>query len=183
MPRASQPKFNEEAAEKAIEMARNGNYRSVIARAAFGCHVDTFFDWLRYGRDNPEKYPHYAAFLEKLEQAEAEWEAETVTTINQTAQSGAPNTWQAGMTMLERKNPDRWGKRETRVIEGGQDGSGLPQINVLVLNDPDARRAHDDLLRSLSSASRPGQLAVGPGDAGPREDGEGRELDDVVDSR
>lgn len=150
---AQQQKFTPENREKAIELAKSGNYRAVIARAAFGCHPDTFHGWLKKGRLQPDDFPDHAAFLEELEQAEAEWEAQTVTQINATAQSGLPNTWQAGMTMLERKKPDRWGKRETRVIEGEGQGA-LPQINVLVLNDPDARNAHRDLLRSVDAASR-----------------------------
>lgn len=173
--------LNEDTIEKVLGYAKRGATNHVIA-AGLGIHPDTFQTWLRRGRDSLSATPedvdreltvHEQLFL-RLEETRAEVAADMSEIVLDAAMSRQPNTWQAAMTFLERRYPHEWGKRETRVLEGT--GATLPQINVLVLNDPDARTAHRDLLRSVDAAAsaRPGipeRASVGGAIEGGREDG------------
>lgn len=163
MARLGKRALDEEMHQKMVDLARAGNYKATIARAC-GIHPDTLHGWLRQGREQPEEYPHYAALHEEIEEAEAEWEAQTVAQINTTAQSGAPNTWQAGMTMLERKFPDRWGRRDSHKIEADKP---LVQIGAVVLVDADARRDTRSLLRRVTGSGADLALGTGMGDEHP----------------
>ena len=54
-------------------------------------------------------------FLEAVRQAEAEAEARIVLQW----QKAMPEDWRAAQAFLERRYPERWGKKETHVVEGG----------------------------------------------------------------
>jgi hypothetical protein len=56
----------------------------------------------------------FAAFLARLEKADAEAEAKAVKVIVDAAQDG---TWRAAAWWLERRRPDRWARRETAGAE------------------------------------------------------------------
>lgn len=173
-----------------LDLAGKGATNYVIA-AAVGVHPDTFQDWTRKGRDELSQYGEnipddadlsiWARLHIQIEYTRAMLAAELSEVVIATAKSGQPNTWQAAMTFLERRYPAEWGKRETRVHEGDVP-QGLPQINVLVLNDPSARSAHRDLLRSVDAANRSrAGVPVGPGVGGELEAGseDGRDVIDV----
>ena len=59
-------------------------------------------------------------FRNALEKAEAAAESETVRNVRNA--SKLPQFWAAGMTWLERKNPEKWGRR--------QDDSSTPKVIV-----------------------------------------------------
>lgn len=139
-----------------LDALADGNYLGTAAKLG-GVHPDTLQDWLRRGRAGREgrdvpglakASPELIEFVERIDLTLAEWEAETVRTINQTARSGAPNTWQAAMTMLERKFPDRWGRRDQVTVEGGD--KPLVQLNQVILADPIAREQSRELLRRVA---------------------------------
>lgn len=144
---------------ESIETAiREGKSKSMAFKLA-GIHVDTGFDWLRYGRQNPERYPEYVELQEKMELAEAEFMGEMVDEVVATAKSQRPNTWQAAAWLLERKAPEEWGKRDKVSIDAS--GGPLVQLNQVVLVDADAREASRALLRRVTAGSP--VLALGPG--------------------
>ena len=60
------------------------------------------------------------AFRDAIEKAEALAESETVRNVRQA--SKLPQFWAAGMTYLERKHPERWGRR--------QEDSAAPKVVV-----------------------------------------------------
>lgn len=62
------------------------------------------------------------AFVDAVEKAEAQAEADMVHNVR--AASKLPQFWAAGMTIMERKNPDRWGRR--------QDDSSAPRVVVQI---------------------------------------------------
>lgn len=185
-------RLNDESLELIISLAGKGATNGVIA-AAVGIHTDTFQAWLKKGRDEMASYGEdvpkesevsiYARLTVQIEYTRAMIAADMAEIVINTAKSGQPNTWQAAMTFLERRYPGEWGKRETTVHEGQP--TGLPAINVLVLNDPNARSLHRDLLRSVDASNRPGaRLAIGPGVDGEREAGSADGEDDLdVDTR
>lgn len=154
-----------------VEMASKGATNLLIAKANL-IHPDTIQDWFKKGRDNPERYPHFHHLYNEIERVRAELGVEMSSRIIEAANSGLPNTWQAAATYLERRYPDDWSRNERREITGDD---SRPQVNILVLNDPSAREAHQLLLgRIAGDTARPGE-PVGSGIRGELEDGEGRE--------
>lgn len=126
-------KFTPEARATIVQAIRDCNYRGIAAKLA-GISPDTFYEWMQMGRNEPEKYPEHATFVAEIELAEAEAESELIGVVQKTALSGSPNTWQAAMTILERKYPDRYGRRDTTVLEGGE--NPIRQLTgVVVVND------------------------------------------------
>jgi hypothetical protein len=112
-------KYNESLHATLVDAMRKGNYLVTACRLA-GITRDTYYDWMTHARDRPDEYPEYVRLREDVESAKAESEAELLEVVRETALSGAPNTWQAAMTILERRHPDKFGKRDTTVIEGGE---------------------------------------------------------------
>lgn len=114
-------KFTEETKAKVVQALRGGNYRNVAAQYAGISHA-TLRNWLKNGQD-PENYPDYAEFLEQVEKAEADGEVASLALIRRAASDG---NWNAASWMLERKSPERWGKRDMTKIElSGPDGGAI----------------------------------------------------------
>lgn len=86
-------------------MVRDGVSPEIAARAA-GIAASTYYLWRSKGRETQDG--PYSEFSEAIENAIAECEARALRVI----QRAAPKNWQAAMTMLERRFPDRWGRRE-----------------------------------------------------------------------
>lgn len=182
-------KFSADSQQLMLDLAAKGATNTILA-AAVGVHVDTLQGWIKRGRDelaevdpsaefDLETLSEWGQWVFKLEKGRAELAANLSGKVVEAAMSGAPNTWQAAMTFLERRYPHEWGKRETRVHEGNGD-SPLPPINILVLNDPDARTAHRDLLRSVDAANRSrARVSVGTGVGGELEAGSQDSGDDL----
>ena len=98
---------------KLLTLLRAGNYRVTACRAA-GLHPITLTRLME--RD--------AAFCAAVEKAESEAECEL---IENTAKAGrSPQFWAANMTLLERKHPERWGRRQ----EDSQTPKVIVQIGV-----------------------------------------------------
>ena len=96
----------------------DGNYRETAIRQA-GISKQTFYNWLK--RADAGHEPELA-FVDALEKAEAEAEAGLVANVR--AASKLPQFWAAGMTLLERKSPEKWGRR--------QDDSQAPKVIVQI---------------------------------------------------
>lgn len=90
---------------KIVAMVRDGCSPEIAARAA-GIAASTYYLWRAKGREQTDTA--YSEFSEAIENAIAECEARALRVI----QRAAPKNWQAAMTMLERRFPDRWGRRE-----------------------------------------------------------------------
>lgn len=90
---------------KIVAMIRDGVTPEIASRAA-GISASTYYLWRAKARENPDS--QYSEFSEAIEKAVAECEARAVHVIAK----AFPNSWQAAMTMMERRFPDRWGRRE-----------------------------------------------------------------------
>lgn len=97
---------------------RDGNYRETACKVA-GISKVTFYAALKRAETGDEAAQ---AFLNAVEKAEAEAENETVCNVR--SASKLPQFWAAGMTYLERKHPDRWGRR--------QDDQSVPKVVVQI---------------------------------------------------
>lgn len=96
---------------KLLAALRAGNYREIACRVS-GISKAAFYESLK--RD--------MQFLDAVEKAEAEAEADLIAETTKAGRS--PQFWAANMTLLERKHPDRWGRR--------QEDSGTPRVIVQI---------------------------------------------------
>lgn len=97
-----------------------GNYRETALKLA-GISKQTFHNWLKRAEAGEERA---TLFVDAVEKAEAQAESQIVGNVKRASE--LPQFWAAGITLLERKYPDRFGKR-------GEDSSGpkvLVQIGV-----------------------------------------------------
>jgi transposase len=153
-------KYDDPKIQKIIlDALEDGNYLYIAARLA-GVAPDTLHEWIGRGRGTRKGVapPSLVEFVEQIDLALARWEAKTVKKVHEVAQSGQPNTWQAAMTMLERKSPDRWGKREKLGVEI-ESNRPLVQVQQLILQDEETRHASREFLRRVTSM--PGAISQG----------------------
>lgn len=90
---------------KIVAMVRDGVSPEVAAVAA-GIHRATYYDWRARGR--AEGSGLYTDFSDAIETAIAQCEARIASVVTK----AFPTSWQAAMTLGERRFPDRWGRRE-----------------------------------------------------------------------
>lgn len=118
-----------------------GNRREVACQMA-GIAPRTLYNWIERGEHGIEPE---ARFVQALKRAEALSESKIV--ANVIAASEKPQFWAAGMTYLERKYPDAWGRRsddssvprvvvqigvkdgDVKVSIGGESASALPAVS------------------------------------------------------
>ena len=158
---AGRPSKYSAAVRKTIVGAlKDGNYRSVAFRLA-GIHEDTGFEWLKLGRERPDDYPDFAELEVAMRQAEAAAEAELVKIVAQAARKKLPQSWLPAMTLLERTRPQRYARRDTTVLEGGE--TPIQVLTHAVINDPETRELSLDLLRRVAAprSGEPGRAGVG----------------------
>ena len=103
-------KLTPEVREKIVSAIRAGNYAYVAAEYA-GIGTSTFYHWLQKG--NEAKQGIYREFLEAIKKAESEAEVRAVAIVQQSM----GQNWQAAMTFLERKFPDRWGRKDRLRVD------------------------------------------------------------------
>jgi transposase len=104
-------KLTAEVQEKIVRVIRAGNYAYIAAEYA-GIGQSTFYRWLEQGE--AQTTGPYRDFREAVKAAEREAEIRAVATVQQ----HMGKSWQAAMTYLERKFPQRWGRRLDVTTEG-----------------------------------------------------------------
>lgn len=136
-------KLTPELQEKICQAIRAGNYIETAAAYA-GISKVTLHEWMRRGRRETErvekaegrakvrkKEAPFVGFLNSVEKALAEAEVRDVFIIGKAAEEN----WQAAAWRLERKFPDRWGRRERWRPEEQETGT-----KVVIINDKDEMR-------------------------------------------
>ena len=96
-------KFTEDRIDKFLALIKAGNFKTVAARAC-GFTAETLCQW-------EKKKP---GFSDQIKKAEAECESLLVARIVK----ASGDQWTASAWMLERKNFERWGKKEKHEISG-----------------------------------------------------------------
>jgi len=96
----------------------DGNYRETALKLA-GIAKQTYYNTLKRAEAGDEAAQ---AFVDAVEKAEAFAESETVRNVRNASKQ--PQFWAAGMTWLERKSPEKWGRR--------QDDSSAPKVVVQI---------------------------------------------------
>lgn len=111
---------------------RTGAYVET-AVAHVGIHKDTYYRWMRKGREEREHidngkrprktYGLYLRLYDAVIKAQADAEVRDLAIISKAAE----DHWQAAAWKLERRNPDRWGRRRTEI--SGPDGGPIAVDN------------------------------------------------------
>lgn len=121
------------AVQARIVQAIVGGNDNKVAAAYAGIGESTFYAWLERGRKerarlaaSPNARPRaketpFVEFLASIEKAQADAETRNVALIAKAAQEG---TWTAAAWWLERKYPERWGRKERHEVTG-KDGKDL----------------------------------------------------------
>jgi transposase-like protein len=92
--------------DRLIVLVSQGNYFEVAARAV-GITSRVIRQWLQKAEEGD---PRFDAIGRVLRVAEAEAEAHAVENVRTAGKD--PRFWAAEMTYLERRHPDRWGRRQ-----------------------------------------------------------------------
>ena len=113
-------KLTPEVQERICQYVRQGLTYEIAARAA-GVSETTFYRWKQRGERS--KRGKYREFWEALKRAESEAEQVLVRRIL----AASNDTWQAAAWMLERRYPERWGRKD-RVKHETDLGDALAQV-------------------------------------------------------
>ena len=103
-------KLNPEVQDRIVSAIRAGNFAHVAAGYA-GISESTFYRWMQSGQQG--KNDQLRAFWEEVKDAEYEAEVRAVAMV----QKHMADNWQAAMTYLERKFPERWGRRDRIQVD------------------------------------------------------------------
>jgi len=110
--------LNETIQNAMVEAIEGGNYATTAAEAA-GIGKSTHYEWMEKGEQGIEPYAEYA---EAIKKAEAIAETNAVKVI----QEASRDNWTAGAWYLERKFPDKWGRKDKLTQEiSGKDGKPI----------------------------------------------------------
>ncbi len=159
-------KFSNEIKHKIITAIRAGNYIET-ASAYAGISKNTLYDWLRRGereKQRVEKNPRYKIrkseqpfvdFSDAVEKALAEAEVRDVAIIAKAAEE----QWQAAAWRLERKFPDRWGRKVIEhkgSLEVKNDDS-IKRIEQQLKQDDESRELLKEFFRRSKEISDNGE--------------------------
>lgn len=148
-------KLNAKLQEQIVLMLKMGNYTETAAAFA-GINKDTLYQWLKRGRKEISRVGEgehgrkvsktekiYVDFTDAVEKAMAEAEARD----NLIIYTAGKNDWRASAWRLERKYPNKWGRRETHEITG-KDGGPVemndPRDKILMKLDDIITRNEDE---------------------------------------
>ena len=122
-------KLDEVVQEKIVNAIKAGNYIETAAAYA-GINKDTLYEWLKRGEREKQRLRKdknlkinkaeepFVYFSDAVEKALAEAEMRNVLIISKTAEA----QWQAAAWWLERKYPEKWGKRDNVNLTTDKDG-------------------------------------------------------------
>ena len=107
-------KLTPELSKQICDYVRMGNYVETAAALA-GISKDSLYRWLKKGA--VAKSGLLKGFSDAVQKAQAEAEARDVGLIGKAAK----DQWQAAAWRLERKFPDRWGRKDKMTHVGDPD--------------------------------------------------------------
>ena len=154
-----------------VNLIRAGNFFETACRVA-GTDPRNALEWIARGEgrdDRPGKLEHIR-FAEAIRKAQADAEALLVNDVRRAAQvddKGQPRGsryWAAALSMLERKFPARWGRRDMSVVRHEHDVLP-PPLQAVADNAASPQDAEGLLERAtamLAYATRRRQKLLGP---------------------
>ena len=105
-------KLTPELIEKMIPSIEAGNYVETVCQA-HGVHRTTYYKWIKKGEK--AKSGIYRYFFDTVKLAEARAEQKLIEEWREKLKESPTNY----KDFLERRYSERWGKKETRIFEGG----------------------------------------------------------------
>lgn len=132
---ATKSKLTKETQKKIVDQLKSGNYIET-ASAFAGIHKQTLYNWLKRGAREKQRVEEtvngkvrkeeskFVEFSNEVEQAQAFAEVRDVNLLAKAAEEN----WQAAAWRLERKFPDRWGRKDR--IQAEMDHKGEMNMNV-----------------------------------------------------
>lgn len=133
-----------------VKLLSEGNYIDTVCHAV-GISPPTYYNWRSRGQAVSSGI--YREFYERTEQATAKAEGAYLGVIKDAAKSG---TWQAAAWYLERRYPERWGRRDYRDITSG--GKPLQKLDLSKLSNDEL----ETIEKLFSVNGQPAKLAVDP---------------------
>ena len=122
-------KLTSQIQNRIVALLEEDNYRETAADKG-GIARSTFYNWMKRGEKEGDGIYH--EFSKAVLKAEAKAEVDDIAHIR----AGNEN-WQARAWIRERKNPDRWGKKERQDIRIS-DAEGKPLVaRVEIVNSND----------------------------------------------
>lgn len=100
-------KLTEQLINKAERLIKAGNYNMVVCEY-LNIHPSTWYKWMQEGEK--ARSGRKKEFFDRIKKAEAEAEVRLITDLQKIASDN--NSWQGIAWMLERKFPERWGKKD-----------------------------------------------------------------------
>jgi len=144
-------KLTIERQNKICALISIGNFAKVAAAA---CNIGetTFYRWLAKGRE--AKSGRYFDFFQAVQIAEAQAQVRYVKIIYDASET----TWQAAAWWLERRFPDRWGRKQRHEISGGDkpiEVEATITIEQIKSIEAERRRLVDETLRGDAGMDSP----------------------------
>lgn len=137
-------KISPEIQARVVQAIQAGNYLEVAAAYA-GLSKDTLYRWMKAGARSSSG--PYREFSDAIQKALADAEVRDVALI---AKAAADGEWTAAAWRLERKFPDRWGRRVRHDVHPPAPADPLPPISAIV-NDPRASDLACQLLEQVTA--------------------------------
>lgn len=100
-------KLTPEIEKKICDYLKEGNYRETAAEMA-GIGTTTFYNWLKKGKEAKRK-SKFREFRDAVKKAEAFAESYHLQKLRKAGDKG---NWQANAWYLERKFPEKWGRKD-----------------------------------------------------------------------
>ena len=119
-------KLTKDRSDRIVSAIRAGNYAEVASRYG-GVHPTSYYSYMKRGETDADagKTTVFAEFFTAVKKAEADAEVRAVALVN----TAMKDNWTAAMTYLERRFPQRWGRRE--VVEHAGEGGGPIGVRVV----------------------------------------------------
>jgi hypothetical protein len=150
-PRPGQaPKIDDATTMRLVQLIGAGNYLTT-ALASVSLPTATFYAWLDKGNPDGANPAHavYRDFAARIAKARHDGEAHRVTRIA----TAATKDWRAAAWILERENPEAWGRG--RAASGGVSGEQTGASGVDQDEDPFAALPGDELAQRRAARRGP----------------------------
>ena len=122
-------KLNADLTSRIAHLISEGNYVEVACQAV-GIGKSTFYSWLKHAETDEKPRKIYVDFMDTIKKAEAQSESKYLGVIRDAANGG---TWQASAWWLERRYPEKWGRREKVDLT-----SGGKRLTIVIEHTDDA---------------------------------------------